>query len=169
MRVIQTGLGVFCCAPHATPPPTPPFPFFSFLFFCCLTFTMSPGHRCTFGHRVGPPEQPALIILLEGVVGRGVGLTPSVRAAGGTRAQVAAAAAVAAPPGRLTEDGLISPFVPLDSLSSPTSFARSLKAFQIVRRLTRRFNRMILRETARVNHRASACVCVSIQCELIIA
>lgn len=151
------------------PPLLPPFLFFSFLFFCFLTFTMSPGHRCTFGHRVDPPEQPALIILLEGVVGRGVGLTPSVRAAGGTRAQVAAAAAVAAPPGRLTEDGLISPFVPFDSLSSPTSFARSLKALQVVRRLTRRFNRRILRETARVNHRDSACVCVSIRCELIIA
>lgn len=82
---------------------------------------MSPGHRCTFGHRVDPPEQPALIILLEGVVGRG-GLTPSVSAAGGTQAQVAAAAADAAPPGRLMEDLLILPFVPLDSLTSFCAF-----------------------------------------------
>lgn len=89
--------------------------------FSPLTFTMSPGHHCTFGHRVDLPEQPALIILLEGVVGR-KGLTSSVRAAGGTGAQVAAAAADAAPPGRLMEDLFIPPFVPLDSLSTLTFF-----------------------------------------------
>lgn len=123
---------------HMLPLPSAPSP----SLFSLLTFTMSPGHRCTFGHQVDPPEQPALIILLEGVVGRG-GLSPRVCAAGGTQAQVAAAAADAAPPGRLMEDLLVPPFVPLHSLSSLTSFSRTSKVFPVVCRLIRRFSSMI--------------------------
>lgn len=53
--------------------------------------------------------------------------------------QVAAAVAVALPPGRLMEDLLFLHFVPFDSLPSLTSFRCIFKVFQVVSQLIRTF------------------------------